>query len=243
MEKKKKSKGNTTEKKQRNKREIYSVDAEIIKENIENLRGGIKKNKVRYEFAERLNELLTEKKIDQEKFAEDILIANGSVSNYRKGLREPSLTILAKMADKLDVSVNYLATGNECKNYTYEYVSEMTGLSQKALNQLCRMQHNDFPLEDDIEIDFNKKQPKDNTYQEELKTLSEILEQGALFIGFLERINDYKKHYKKIQELEKKHNEANDKDVFIKLIDERNATNFAKFNATEYLYEILKYIV
>ncbi len=243
MKEKKKGKVNTTEKKQRNKREIYNVDEEIIKDNIEKLVGGMRENKVRYEFAKRLNELLTEKKIDQEEFATNILIANGSVSNYRKGKREPGLTVLAKMAKELDVSVNYLATGNECKNYTYEYVSEMTGLSQEALNQLCRMQHNDFPLEEDIEIDFDKEQPKDNTYQEELKTLSEILEQGTLFIGFLQRINDYKKHYKKLQELEKTNKENNDENVFIELLDARNATNFAKFNATEYLYEILKYIV
>ena len=56
---------NKKEKKKRNKREIYDVDPEEIKENIEKLQGGIEENKARYIFATRLNYLLTEKEIDQ----------------------------------------------------------------------------------------------------------------------------------------------------------------------------------
>ena len=129
---------NKKEKKKRNKREIYDVDLEEIKENIEKLQGGVEENKARYIFATRLNDLLTEKEIDQEKFASKICISVGSLSNYRRGIREPSLTVLEKMANELKVSSDYLLGIVDLKSTEYDYknIYEIIGLTDDAISIL-----------------------------------------------------------------------------------------------------------
>ena len=126
------------EKKKRNKREVYHVDPVEIEENIKKLQGGMKENKARYDFAIRLNDLLKEKDIDQNKFAEDIGIGVGTLSNYRKGIREPSLTVLEKIAKKLKVSSDYLLGNIDLKSTESDYknIYEIIGLTDDAISVL-----------------------------------------------------------------------------------------------------------
>lgn len=126
------------EKKKRNKREVYHVDPVEIEENIKKLQGGMKENKARYDFAIRLNDLLKEKDIDQNKFAEDIGIGVGTLSNYRKGIREPSLTVLEKMAKELKVSSDYLLGNIDLKSTESDYknIYEIIGLTDDAVSVL-----------------------------------------------------------------------------------------------------------
>lgn len=131
-------KKSTKEKKQRSKREVHHIDPAVIAENIEKLQGDIEENKARYNFAIRLNDLLKEKDIDQDKFAKDIQISVGSLSNYRKGIREPSLTVIEKIAKKLKVSSDYLLGITDFKSTDSDYknIYEIIGLTDDAISVL-----------------------------------------------------------------------------------------------------------
>ena len=131
-------KKSTKEKKQRSRREVHHIDPAVIAENIEKLQGDIEENKARYNFAIRLNDLLKEKDIDQDKFAKDIQISVGSLSNYRKGIREPSLTVIEKIAKKLKVSSDYLLGITDFKSTDNDYknIYEIIGLTDDAISVL-----------------------------------------------------------------------------------------------------------
>lgn len=132
------AKKSTKEKKKRNKRIVYEIDPAEIEENIKKLQGGIEENKARYNFAIRLNELLKEKEIDQDKFASMLDISVGAISNYRKGIREPSLTVLEKMAKELKVSIDYLVGNADLKStdINYKIVQKVTGFTDDAISVL-----------------------------------------------------------------------------------------------------------
>lgn len=131
-------KKNEKEKKQRNKRTVYDIDPAVIEDNINKLSGGIEENKTRYDFAIKLNELLKEKEIDQDKFAKALNISVGSLSNYRNGIREPSLTVLEKIAKELKVSSDYLLGIAELKSTeaNYKNIYEIIGLTDDAISVL-----------------------------------------------------------------------------------------------------------
>lgn len=82
----------------RNKRVTYRADDNEIYENVKKWKGTEEENQARLNFTLTLNNLLTDKEIDQEKFAEEIGVSTGSISNYRKGISEPSLTNLNKVS-------------------------------------------------------------------------------------------------------------------------------------------------
>lgn len=54
-----------------------------------------------------------EKGLNQQKVAMDLNISREALSHYENGKREPSLTLLLKMSDYFNVSINYLITGKE----------------------------------------------------------------------------------------------------------------------------------
>lgn len=208
------SKDITKEKKKRNKREVHEVDPAVIAENIKKLLGGIEENKARYNFAIRLNDLLKKKGIDQEKFAKDIEIGVGTLSNYRKGIREPSLTILEKMADKLDVSTDYLSGKSECPNYDFDDINKKIGLSQQALEELYKFQHDITKFHEDQKVDIKREMPISDMHKDLLKRLSQMVENsGQLYFLFdsIERYIVRTKELNKIIEKEKslKDNEKN----------------------------------
>lgn len=97
----------------RQKREIYDVDEA---ETIENI-GGIEGNETKYFFAIRLNEILKEKEITQKQFCEDTEIAVGSMSSYRNGKSEPTITNLRIIADYIGVSSDWLLGLTNTKIY------------------------------------------------------------------------------------------------------------------------------
>lgn len=196
----------TKEKKQRNKREVHEVDPVVIAENIMELHGGIECNKARYNFAIRLNDLLKKKEIDQEKFAKDIEIGVGTLSNYRKGIREPSLTVLEKMADKLDVSTDYLSGKSECPNYDFDDINKKIGLSQQALEELYKFQHDITKFHEDEKVDIEKDMPISEEHRILLQILSSIIENSGHLYFLLDKIEQYierKKELNKVIEKEK----------------------------------------
>lgn len=62
-----------------------------------------------------LREIRKAKNLNQQKVAMDLNISREALSHYENGKREPSLTMLIKMSEYFNVSVDYLITGKEFK--------------------------------------------------------------------------------------------------------------------------------
>ena len=56
----------------------------------------------------RIKQLRQEKGLKQEELAGEFGIAQQTISNYEKGIREPDITTLKKLADFFDVSLDFL---------------------------------------------------------------------------------------------------------------------------------------
>ncbi len=56
----------------------------------------------------RLRELRRERGLKQDELAKEFGIAQQTISNYEKRIREPDITTLKKMADFFDVSLDFL---------------------------------------------------------------------------------------------------------------------------------------
>ena len=54
-----------------------------------------------------------EKKLNQLKVALDLNISREALSHYENGKREPSLSMLNKMSEYFNVSIDYLINGKE----------------------------------------------------------------------------------------------------------------------------------
>lgn len=51
--------------------------------------------------------------LNQQKVALDLNISREALSHYENGKREPSLSMLCKMSEYFNVSIDYLITGKE----------------------------------------------------------------------------------------------------------------------------------
>lgn len=60
-----------------------------------------------------LKNIRKEKGLNQQKVAMDLNISREALSHYENGKREPSLSMLIKMSDYFNVSINYLITGQD----------------------------------------------------------------------------------------------------------------------------------
>ena len=57
---------------------------------------------------ERIKELRTEKRVGQNKLANDLSLSNASISYWETGKQEPSASALLKLAQYFNVSVDYI---------------------------------------------------------------------------------------------------------------------------------------
>jgi transcriptional regulator with XRE-family HTH domain len=64
-------------------------------------------------FGENLKKIRTEKNISQSDLAELIGMHSTHVSRYERNLTQPTLEVVKKIAEALNVSVDYLAYGNQ----------------------------------------------------------------------------------------------------------------------------------
>lgn len=60
-----------------------------------------------------LKKIRKQRNLNQQKLAIDLNISRESLSYYENGKREPSLSLLLKMSEYFNVSINYLITGEE----------------------------------------------------------------------------------------------------------------------------------
>ncbi len=113
------------------KRVVYDVDEYVIMQNIR--KRPLEKQKYLAPFALTLNKLLVERNIDQDQMAEDLDISTGALSGYRNGQGNPTLDVIYRIAEYLQVDCNYLITGVKAEHYK---ISSYTGLSDKAINYI-----------------------------------------------------------------------------------------------------------
>lgn len=60
-----------------------------------------------------LKKIRKEKGFNQQKVALDLNISREALSHYENGKREPSISMLLKMSEYFNVSIDYLITGKE----------------------------------------------------------------------------------------------------------------------------------
>lgn len=157
-------------KKERKKRIAYIVDEAKIKDNVKESKYTDEEKLILECFANRLNKLLEEKKIDQEVFAEDVGIAESTLSNYRTGKRFPDCNVLAKISKKLNVSTDYLLGLSDLKSSDkyFRIVHSFTGLSDKAIEVLRS--------EQELDKEARKSNPANSIFREGINTVSYLLE-------------------------------------------------------------------
>lgn len=122
---------------ERQKRDIYLIDEPDIGDNVDKIEDTFKRE-LRYCFATRLNKILKEKKITQKEFCADTGIATGTLSAYRTGNKEPTITNLKKIVDYLNVSADYLIGKAEVKSVDEidKVVNKRFGFSDEAIKAL-----------------------------------------------------------------------------------------------------------
>lgn len=99
-------------------------------------------------WVERINSLLEEMGMTKQELAAKSGNSPASISDWtgskKKGRRqrEPKITGFKAVADALGVSTDYLLGGNECTTPDNEEIHKITGLSDKAIKKLRRLQRN-----------------------------------------------------------------------------------------------------
>lgn len=87
----------------RRTKEQTKVDETIICKN-----AGGEGNETKFAFATRINDLIDQQGLRQSDLSNMTGIATGTISGYRNGDKEPTITNLRKIAQALDVSADYL---------------------------------------------------------------------------------------------------------------------------------------
>ena len=142
-------------------------------------------------FKERFNELLNksiEEGHQQKEITEKTGISPASITQYKNGTNLPKGEILERLANYFKVSSNYLIGKSDTPTYSFEDINNKTGLSQKSIETLYRLQHNCF--EEDIDITKNKK--KSDYYSSQLDILNLLFENSEELTELLNNLKVYK---------------------------------------------------
>lgn len=157
-------------------------------------------------FTNRFNELL-KKSIEgghqQKEITEKTGISPASITQYKNGTNTPKGDILESLANYFNVSTNYLLGKSDTPTYTFDDINKKTGLSQRAIETLYKLQHNCF----NENVDITKEKVISNCYTSHLKILNLILEDDTKLLELLENINKY-------QELKQDKKETKEKQEF-----------------------------
>lgn len=93
-------------------------------------------------WATRITNLLEEKGMTQLELAKQSGTSPASISDWVGGSsqREPKVRGFKAVADVLEVSTDYLLGADECTTPTNEEIHKLTGLSDKAIKKLRKLQ-------------------------------------------------------------------------------------------------------
>ena len=177
-------------------------------------------------FEERFNELL-EKFIEeghqQKEITEKTGISPASITQYKNGINVPKGDILEKLANYFNVSPNYLLGKSDTPTYTFEDINKKTGLSQKSIETLYKLQHNCF----DEHIDITEEKEISNYNSSYLNILNLILEDNENLLILLDSMKTYKKLYEELKQTKTK--------------DKREKLDFCEYKLTkDFIYFVQK---
>ncbi len=161
---------------ERKEREKNHIDAEKIKENVaKNKRYSKDKKEILLSFSLKLNDLLFEKEISQEKFEDMCNLGGTSISRYRNGLTLPKQENIDAIAKALGVSSEYLIGKSETKDYSYKQLNKLFGFNDDTINNLSSC--------------FNKEY-LNNMFNGDLDAINYFLERLK---NYVDAKNEYKK--------------------------------------------------
>ena len=87
-------------------------------------------------LGERIKAERTKLGLSQEEFGKLLFVSKQQMNYYETDRREPDITKLKKIAENLNVSVDYLLCLSESKNISNTEISRMLGLSNNSINTL-----------------------------------------------------------------------------------------------------------
>lgn len=101
---------------------------------------------VRQVFAERLIQLREESGLSRQQVADDLQISRASLEYYEKEKRAPDIETLYNIAEYFHTSADYLLgrTPNKTIDAELQAACEYTGLSEKAIENICKMSKKTF---------------------------------------------------------------------------------------------------
>lgn len=128
----------------RRTKEQTKVDETIIRKN-----AGGEGNETKLAFATRLNDLIDQQVLRQSDLSKMTGIATGTISGYRNGDKEPTITNLRKIAQALDVSADYLIGLSNVRSpdIDTQAICKKIGCSEKVVNSL-KILYKEFDLPD-----------------------------------------------------------------------------------------------
>lgn len=97
-------------------------------------------------IGERLNTILTERNVTQKELAEAIGVKPNVISYFCSGIRTPNSEQITKIAEFLNVSVDYLLCQTDIMSTdtTIQNICEYTGLSEKTVELLHKSKNSIF---------------------------------------------------------------------------------------------------
>ena len=88
-------------------------------------------------FSEKLETLLQERKIKKYHFSQQLGVSSGLISDYAAGKKEPSLQNIVKIADALNVSIDFLLGRTSIPEVnTGDKKSTPDGIRNAVVNQI-----------------------------------------------------------------------------------------------------------
>lgn len=97
-------------------------------------------------WAQRINYLLKEKNMTQKELAEKSGVAASTLSGWMSSeekvkRNEPKVKGLHDVAGALGTTMDYLMGGHECSTLSKEEIHQVTGLSDKAIENISKLKH------------------------------------------------------------------------------------------------------
>ena len=89
-----------------------------------------------YPWVSRINQVRKNSKLTQNEFAQKSDLSSGTLSQWTFRKTEPKVQSLKKVSDAFGVSMDYLMGKHECKTPENQKISDVTGLTDDAINRI-----------------------------------------------------------------------------------------------------------
>lgn len=87
-------------------------------------------------FLNRIDKILNRQNKTRKELSNDVNIKLSTISNWKSSNCMPSIEVIIRIAESLDVSLNYLLTGNDYFNFKNQNNQELNFLYNKYFPQL-----------------------------------------------------------------------------------------------------------